>query len=71
MGTIPESQVRSCDFLSYDILDMERYVEKIGALTKAELRVQRGKDEDEKYSSERKGMRPSVIKQDDEDDDWD
>ena len=50
---------------------MERYAEKIGALTKAELRVQKDKEEDEEYSTERNQMRPLVVKQDNEDDDWD
>lgn len=50
---------------------MERYAEKIGALTKAELRVQKDKDEDEEYYSERNQMRRSVVEQDGEDDEWD
>ena len=72
VGIIRESRVlQLCDFLSYHVLDMERYAEKIGALTKAELRVQRDKEENEEYSSKRNQMRPSVVKQDNEDDDWD
>jgi len=51
---------------------LERYADRIGALTKAELRVQKDKDEDEEYpTSERNQMRQSVVKQDDEDDEWD
>ena len=50
---------------------MERYAEKIGALTKAELRVQKDKDDDEEYAQARGQMRQSVVKNDVDDDDWD
>lgn len=50
-------------------LDLERYAEKIGALSKAELRVTKDQD-DEEFPHERNQMRKSVVKKDDEDDDW-
>jgi hypothetical protein len=50
------------------LLDLERYAEGIGALSKAELRVSRDREVDEGGS---RGMRKSVVNQNDDDDDWD
>ena len=51
--------------------DLERYAESIGALSKAQLRVFKDKDEDEEYPEERNRMRKSVVTKNDEDDEWD
>lgn len=51
-------------------VDLERYAEKIGALSKAELRVTRDRDENDEDN--RSQMRKSVVKNDnDDEDDWD
>ena len=54
------------------ILDLERFAERIGALTKAELRVMRDReDEDEDTIGKRRAFRGSVVKNKDDDDEWD
>jgi hypothetical protein len=68
-ATIQECQVGR-QWFSYSCLDLERYAEKIGALTKAELRVSRDRDGDDDEFQERPSMRRAVVNQDDEDD-WD
>ena len=50
-------------------VDLERYAEKIGALSKAELRVTRDRDENDEDN--RPQMRKSVVNDNDDEDDWD
>jgi hypothetical protein len=52
-------------------LDLERYAEKIGALTKADLRVSRDQEDKDEEVQDGPRMRKSVVNQDEEDDDWD
>jgi hypothetical protein len=47
---------------------LERYAERIGALSKAELRVSR--DREDSDEEEGRHMRKSAVKDDDDDDDW-
>jgi hypothetical protein len=49
-------------------VDLERYAERIGALSKAELRVSR--DREDSDEEEGRHMRKSAVKDDDDDDDW-
>jgi hypothetical protein len=49
---------------------LERYAEKIGALTKTDLRVTRDAEEDDGIGAERKQMRRGTVA-DDDDEDWD
>jgi hypothetical protein len=57
-----------CFSVFFGLLDLERYAEGIGALSKAELRVSRDREVDEGGT---RGMRKSVVNQDDDGDDWD
>jgi hypothetical protein len=53
-----------------DRVDLERYAEKIGALTKTDSRVSRDGEEDDGIGTERKQMRRGTVA-DDDDEDWD
>ena len=50
------------------MLDLERYAQMIGALSEAEIRVRKNKDEDAEESMQ---TRKSIRDDDDDDDDWD
>ena len=52
-------------------LDLERYAEKIGALTKTDLRISRdgNADDDDEIGMERKRMRRGMVA-DEDDEDW-
>jgi hypothetical protein len=62
------TRVSGMSFHDFAYVDLERYAEKIGALTKAELRVSRDKEVEE---GGQRGMRRSVVNQNDDEDDWD
>jgi hypothetical protein len=70
VGTILACLVSSEHYRKADWVDLERYAEKIGALTKTDLRVSRTGEEDDDIGTERKPMRRGTVA-DDDDEDWD
>ena len=58
------------DQSSWRRLDLERYAEKIGALTKSDLRVSRDGEDEDDIGIEKKQMRRGTVA-DNDDEDWD
>jgi len=67
VGIIQKFKV-SYSFLYVLIWDLERYAQKIGALSEAEIRVRRDRDEDAEETMRMK--KPIREQEDDLDDDW-
>jgi hexokinase len=63
------TRISGVSFHGSAYLDLERYAEKIGALTKVELRVSSDKEVEE--GGQRGMWRSTVNQNDDDDDDWD